>query len=244
MTATQVQARRRAVVDGKIVRLPRRLGGSGGEPAANPLEAALAPRVEAATVTASVRQAREYLHAEIEAIQAYQGGLPLELVSAKQRKELAIKTARHEARRAVLSRRGRRIDLPALLRQRRTDGTPVWCVRDPLNTGATEGQIYHDGTVLIGGCWRRLYPERDGNPKIDYRPVGGIPPLPAEARVLATDKHVRKHAAWVALLYQPEEWQQVDPDPAIVVEWKDRPGEYYALCVWGGDGAAIMEFVD
>lgn len=39
-------------------------------------------------------------------------------------------------------------------------------------------------------------------------------------------------------------WAQVRPDPALVVEWTDRPGEYYALAVWGHDGPRIVEFVD
>lgn len=73
--------------------------------------------------------------------------------------------------------------------------------------------------------------------------VTGIPALPARVRELLSRPALRQ-ARMVGLLYQPAEWQQVRPDPALVVEWTDLPGEYYALAVWGGDRARIMEFVD
>ena len=50
----------------------------------------------------------------------------------------------------------------------------------------------------------------------------------------------------IGVLYQPTAWTELQPnaDPALVVEWLDRPGEDFALAVWGHDGPRIMEFVD
>lgn len=71
-----------------------------------------------------------------------------------------------------------------------------------------------------------------------------IPPLPKKARTIAEQAHKDERVKWVGVLYQPSEWLERKPDPAIVVEYMDLPGEYYALAVWGGDRARIMEFVD
>lgn len=57
-------------------------------------------------------------------------------------------------------------------------------------------------------------------------------------------RKTRKRAMWLGVLYQPESWRQIDPDPALICEYTDLPGEYYALAVWGGDRAKIMEWVD
>jgi hypothetical protein len=85
-----------------------------------------------------------------------------------------------------------------------------------------------------------------GNLGRHVRPQGGLPPLPPAVRKLARDTKIRRRAKWIGVLYQPTAWEELrpNPDPALVVEWKDLPGEYYALAVWGHDGPRIMEFVD
>lgn len=178
-------------------------------------------------------------------VEAYAGGLPRE----QQSKAVAGKAARLQAKRLMLSRKGRKINLAALLNMRREDGKPVWTVADPMHAAdqpwKVDGRIFkksgYGGRIQIGGEDREIVGLKE--PPTELRPVGGIPPLPATARKLATDPKIRKRAAWVGLLYQPDEWLEVNPDPAIVVEWKDLPGEYYCLCCWGVDGPAIMEFV-
>jgi hypothetical protein len=235
-------SRRKQVVDGQLVRVPRRLAGSGGEPVSNPIEAALAPQVSRETVRAAVLEIAEQI---VDREAAYAGGLAAEKQSAKQFRD----AAKARMRAAVFAGRGRRIDLAALLRQANADGDPIWAVVDPAMPisrydRARNGYLdrMSDGTkVHVGG---KVALTLTGNrAKNDLLPAG-LPPLPAAARKIATDPKVRKHAVWVGVLYQPEEWVKVNPDPAVVVEWKDRPGEYFALCVWGGDRAAIMEFVD
>jgi len=167
---------------------------------------------------------------------------------------LALRTAKFRAlaRATVLERCGRRIDLDALMQERRPDGLPRWAIVDPCvsltnaaNQRTSEGKRDDDGTVMLGGTWRQkpAWSYRVNGGRVAHLPAGGIPPLPEAARALVTDRTIRRRAAWVGLLYQPEEWVELRPDPAVVVEWKDRPGEYYCLCVWGGDRARIMEFV-
>ncbi len=207
----------------------------------------LEPRTRIDAVRRDIRRARAALHAELRATHRYAGGLLAERQSSLARREDAVKTARLTVRRAYLSRVGRRIDLVALLRQRRADGKPLWTIRDP------DGPL--SDTTIGAYCADGLRPAQNvripcgdmrpaGRMSQELAPAGGIPPLPPVARRAATDLKVRKRALWVGLLYQPDEWLEVRPDPAIVVEWRDRPGEYYALVVWGGDRARIMEFVD
>lgn len=52
------------------------------------------------------------------------------------------------------------------------------------------------------------------------------------------------NAKWMGILYQPDSWIEINPDPALIVEWKVLPKEYYCLAVWGGDKAQIEEFID
>src|SRR5438067_1058324 len=67
---------------------------------------------------------------------------------------------------------------------------------------------------------------------------------PAQVRRILANPKTQKRANWVGALYQPESWTERNPDPAVVVEWKDLPGQYFALAVWGADYHRIMEFVD
>lgn len=204
----------------------------------------LGERGDTRTMKKDVRRARQSLREELAACQAYEGGLAREVMSEEKRKAGALARSRLAVRRAWLSRQGRPIDLVALLRQTRKDGTPVWSIVDPTKTGNQEGKFDTDGTILIGGSWKRFFKDGDPQrPRKAFVPVG-IPPLPRQARRLLTDKKIRERARWVGLLFQPEEWLEVQPDPAVVVEWKDLPDQYFALAVWGHDGPAVMEFVD
>lgn len=214
-----------------------------------PIVAALDRRVDRRTTARAVRDAERTLAAELAAIVPYEGGLPLEVQSASRRAKAARDAAELVLRRAWCRRRGRKIDLAALLNRRRADGFPAWAVVDPLQPMGSEysnGKFDTDGTIHVSG-WRTIPGitkiTRNGQ-TLAYQPQGGIPPLPPAARKAVTDATVRKLAKWVGLLYQPEEWLEVRPDPAVVVEWADLPGEFYALCVWGHDRHRIMEFID
>jgi len=204
----------------------------------------LSRRVRRDATRAKVRAVRQELAAALDATAAYAGGLPMELASRRVRRQGATKAAKLLARQAILGRTGRRIDLDAILRERRPDGLPRWTIADPTGRGS-EGQVLTDGTILIGGRWRKFAALEVGR-RADRKGLlpSGCPPIPAEVRPLFGARKIRRRAAWVGLLYQPEEWTVVRPDPAVVVEWTDLPGEYYALAVWGGDSARIMEFVD
>lgn len=184
--------------------------------------------------------------------QAYQGGLTAERQSWRQRRT----ETRSAIRAAYLAGLGRPIDLVALLRQRDASASPIWTVADPASEiTARNGRIGGDGSVRIIGLgkargrygWaasdtRRIETGRPCGGGEDYQPAG-MPALPPEARPIVTDDKIRRRANFVGVLYQPETWHQVDPDPAIVVEWRDRPGEYFCLAVWGGDRAQIEEFL-
>jgi len=185
---------------------------------------------------------------------AYQGGLAAERQSWRQRR----RETRSAIRAAYLAGLGRPIDLIALLRQRDSQGAPVWTVADPIHgIGRVNGRVHGDGdgdvAIATGKRMPRVAPKstlvKTGRPCAggeDYQPAG-LPALPPEARSIVTDEKIRRRAEWVGVLYQPETWHQVDPDPAVVVEWRDRPGEYYCLAVWGGtrnDRGQIEEFID
>ena len=96
------------------------------------------------------------------------------------------------------------------------------------------------------GRWQIGAYVKVGHKSKNLTPGGIIPPIPAQVREIVTDSKIRRRARWVGLLFQPVAWTETPPDkdPAIVVEWTDRPGEYYCLALWGHDGPAIMEFVD
>jgi hypothetical protein len=145
-------------------------------------------------------------------------------------------------RAAYLGRMGRRIDLLSMLSLLRQDGSPVWTVADPrYRVAADNGGYDSDGDLRWPGRGSAYI--RTQSPCKNRTPQG-MPPLPARVRQLVTDPAIRRRANRVGVLYQPEEWMQVRPDPALVVEWRDRPGEYYALAVWGADLPKIMEWVD
>lgn len=173
----------------------------------------------------------------------YQGGLVAEQQSYERvRREISA-----AIRRELLARRGRRIDLVAILQERRPDKTPRWCLADPRRQiSECNGTCRYDGggvyTVLVADNKIAL-PQQDGR-NLPTVTAAGMPPLPKKVRRLLGRHSLLKHAAWVGVLFQPEEWEEVRPDPAVVVEWKDLPGQYFALAVWGGDRARIMEFVD
>ena len=206
--------------------------------------AALAERTSRDDVAAAVAVVR----AEHQAVvAAYAGGLAAELASCKGLSE----QLRAKARRIVIAGIGRRIDLVALLRKSRADRKPLWALADPTaRVDIGNGGRDSDGDALIASrADRSGYRGRErvsiGAPikgHANFTP-SGMPALPARVRELATDPKVRGLAKWVGVLYQPEEWTAVNPDPALVVEWRDLPGQYYALAIWGGDRPELMEFV-
>lgn len=207
----------------------------------------LAPRESKMTVRRAWRQARRELRSALRQSDLYLGGQPAELASRESLRRAALRAARLACRRAWTARQGRRIDLAALLNHRRADGTPVWTIGDPavptaIANNYPEGRRDIDGSLYIGRRWRTIPGVKPGGASMT--PTGGVPPLPAVARRLLTDRRIRRRAVWVGLLYQPEGWAAPKPDPAVVVEWECRPGEYYALAVWGPDRPRIMEWVD
>jgi hypothetical protein len=181
----------------------------------------------------------------------YRGGLTAERDSAK-----ALRRKARWARRAkIASGRGRQIDLVAILRRNRPDGSPLWALVDPTRPiDASNGHVDdtqagsrirfadgHEGYVGNNRVSYRLI-ETGLQRKKDFQPVG-VPALPPRIREIVTDPRVRSKATFVGVLYQPESWVEVDPDPAVIVEWKDLPGKYFALAIWGGDRAQIEEYL-
>ena len=203
------------------------------------------PRINRRTVRTTLRRIRLEQSAARIAERRYDGGLPAEQSSAQRIRSTRRAAAKKQRRQIMLSRVGRRIHLADILRECQPDGTPRWAVVDPCRSlGTAEGKYDTAGTLFIGGSWRRIFSAEDKTrPRRAFQPVG-LPALPQVVRDLAVDPAIRRRAAWVGVLYQPEEWILVNPDPALVVEWKDLPGEYYAIAVWGVDMPRIMEFVD
>jgi hypothetical protein len=195
---------------------------------------------------AARKAAGEILRRRQAIMDRYRGGLPAELQS---RDKLMI-GLRQSQRALVARRRGRRIDLAGLLSEHRADGLPLWAIVDPtVSISAGNGKRDSDGTFYVAmagdrcsSLYVRYRPHDQADGVRAFVPLG-MPVIPRRAREILRDEKVRRRAKWVGVLYQPEEWQEVNPDPAIVVEWKDAPGEFYALAVWGGDRARIMEFV-
>lgn len=212
------------------------------------------------------KRIREVQRANRDARKRYRGGTIAEIDSQR----ILHQQCRLEVRRTWLSRQGRKIDLISLLTQRREDGSPLWAIADPMmklggekrwsGTDTRNGMIECSSSAQTATYWVAAkshqrsrwgsgydlaasitVPMHDVNH--DYT-ADAIPALPARVRALFGDKKIRDRAKFVALLYQPSEWRLPKPDPAVVVEWWDRPGEYFALAVWGVDGPAIMEFVD
>lgn len=212
-------------------------------------DSALAERVRRSEVRREWRKARRMLRAAMAQSRAYDGSpLEGEKSSRKNIRKDALKAARLACRRAFVSRIGRRIALASLLIVKRPDGRPLWTICDPRHPVGENNGRWNTGSQTVAHITQPGPDIRVPGGRVpdspSIVPTGGIPPLPAAARRAVTDPHIRKRALWVGLLYQPEGWEEVRPDPAIVVEWKDRPGEYYALVVWGPDRPRIMEFVD
>jgi hypothetical protein len=215
-------------------------------------------RVLAKSVLSETREIVRDLRRRRHEAAAYNGGLPAERDSAK-----ALRARRKADRRliraAAVRRLGRKIDLVGLLNLSRPDGHPVWAIVDP------RGPINHSNGACGDDGVRAIYSERETRPgawcqetqwisglrKRDQAGTstsipGGLPALPAQVREVFTapaHRKLRRRAKWIGVLYQPAEWTHVDPDPAVVVEWRDRPGEYYALMVWGVDGPGIQEWI-
>lgn len=131
---------------------------------------------------------------------------------------------------------------------RRADGSPVWALVDPRrpidhyngrhDTDGTTAWPRHDST------WYRYIPYDDKAKRLAKSFIpDGMPALPKRVRALIKSPRVKRLATRVGVLYEPTTWREVKPDPALIVEWKDLPGEFYALAVWGGDRARIMEWV-
>jgi hypothetical protein len=206
----------------------------------NPIVAALGTRKLLRDVRDEVVMLRDRRD---EVTAAYAGGLPAETQSA----EILVREIDASIRRAEMLRIGRPIDLVALMQQCRQDGKPLWGLVDPRQpVGRDNGGIDTDGSLFVGG--RNLCGGRYDKLRVKSRdrlvPTGGIPPSPHEARAILSHPTVVNNARTVGLLYQPDAWTEMKTDPAIVVEWQDLPGQWFALCIWGGDRASIMEFVN
>lgn len=200
----------------------------------DPIESALQVRTSRALIATDVRDLRRARH---ELRNRYAGGLPAE----KQSRDALLKARRHAVRLTVLRGHGRRIDLRGLLNQSMPNGHPLWAIVDPrLPISRINGSYDSDGTIGIGNQWRTIHGvERTKRNFI----AQGMPVLPARVREMIGNVDADR-INWLGVLYQPDAWEEMKPDPALIVSYKDLPGEYYALAVWGGDRARIMEFVD
>lgn len=157
---------------------------------------------------------------------------------------------------------GRKIDLEFLLRQMNKNRDPIWALVDPTKQlGRYNGRVVVGKRRMIYQIGRadedRQWPNTSitittNEPwwanfyqTVDKQPTG-FPVLPKRIRELVLDKSIRKDASFVAVLYKCSDWttsKVIPADPAIIMEWKSLPKEYYALAIWGGDRAEIMEFV-
>lgn len=213
------------------------------------LLSALQPRVGKLVTKGRIRSIRDRFASQR---LAYSGGLPAE----QQSLESARVHVHNQIRAEFFGQVGRRIDLMSLLCQQGADGNPLWALVDPLHTiGWLNGRVSEkgkrvipDAEVQVGELERSSQVfsllARFSKPLDESFDPIGLPPLPQRVRELAINQKIRRQAFWVGVLYQPDQWAAVDPDPALIVQWKDRPGEYHALAVWGVDGPAILEFVD
>jgi|SRR5579875_1163961 len=174
----------------------------------------------------------------------------------------------HRRQRALLcSRWGRRIDLIALLKQCNEKGEFFWGLADPFQSfGRNNGYSFiqdggekrgirhichwiYRGNLSSWGVITIEHPLSVDLKEWDHtgHVVKATPPLPPRVRAIALDPKLRKRARWIGLVFPLDHtWMvQKQVDPALVAEWKDLPGEYYALAVWGKkDRPRIMEFVD
>lgn len=204
-------------------------------------DALLARRPHKRAVVARVKRLGRQLARQTK---RYRGGLPAEVQSV----DLLRRQTARLIRRELFSRRGRPIDLVALLRQRRPDGMPVWCLADPRYplgeyNGAWRWPHKDSPAVAVALCNGRRIEAGNGGPGAELLRPSGMPALPRRVRSIVNSPLVTRHASMVGVLYQPDEWQQLHPDPALIVEWRDLPGQYYALAIWGGDRARIAEYV-
>lgn len=177
-------------------------------------------------------------------VKAYEGGTPAEIATLRN-----LETER-QARilRERLACMGRKIDLESLSKQLQPDGSPQWAVVDPRSPiSAKNGSIEAVGHTRVGNHYLVTtsgnYLLWGNKTRSAYLPKG-IVPLPPRVRELLELPEVNNYTRTVGILYQPEGWLEVRPDPALIVEWTHLMGEYYALAVWGQDKPGIMEFVD
>jgi len=226
----------------------------------DPLLAALGMRTPLRTARQGIRTAyhthRALLGEHTAAIRRYRGGLAAETQSLTAlRADLRIRHRlnRSALRAAKLSREGRPIDIMGLLKQLDAANRPIWAIVDPrkpinsangnVQTRSHEGRIVTEFVHWPSGTTSQLTVDGGPGGNSAYIP-SGIPALPKRVRELVRDPRIQRRANRIGILYMPETWTEVQPDPALVVEWKDIPGQFFALAVWGGDRARIMEWVD
>lgn len=70
----------------------------------------------------------------------------------------------------------------------------------------------------------------------------GLPPIPQKVREMIASPTITRRANRIGILFQPAAWIETNPDPALVVEWRDLPGQFYVLAVWGEDAPQIQEW--
>jgi hypothetical protein len=211
---------------------------------ASTINEALHDPVDRATVEQNVQSAVNN-HRHFRSM--YQGGLTAERQSWNHLR----KQTRSAIRAAYLPGIGRKIELIDLLSQRDKANAPIWTIVDPAREiGSTNGQVTREGYVRIQPIIRTIEPYRLGYQYLEtHRSCNkhcipsGIPSLPQKARSIITNFRIRRLATWIGVLFQPDTWYEANPDPAIVVEWKDLPNEYFCLAIWGSDRPNIEEFI-
>jgi hypothetical protein len=143
---------------------------------------------------------------------------------------------------------GRKIDLIKLLNLKNKNGDLRWMIADPRRELGQFNGAYYPKRGTIYSSYREIdiHPVSERN-IFDFREVihvaEGFPILPQRIRDMIKTLRDAGDCSMIAVLFQPKLWRKYKEDPALIVEYKDLPGEYYALAIWGGDRPEIEEFL-
>lgn len=143
---------------------------------------------------------------------------------------------------------GRKIDLIKLLNLKNQNGDLRWMIADPrIELSQFNGAYYPKrGTIESSFKEINIHPKQERN-ILDFREVihvaEGFPILPQRIRDMIKTVQETDNCSMITVLFQPKMWRKYKEDPALIVEYKDLPGEYYALAIWGGDRPEIEEFI-